>query len=238
MIPTFEAEGVRLYLGDAADVVPSLDGKHDLLLADPPYGIAYQSNFSGDKFGVILGDRGEVDVPGILAACVSRLRHQRHVYVFGPSKLLEPVPGLTAPVELIWDKENIGMGDLTLPWGPGHEPISFAVVIPSKAHREMGKGRLAAKMRRGSVLRCPRLPQKALRHPHEKPVDLLRQLVEASSCLSEWVLDPFMGSGSAVVAALLAGRQAVGIEQDPKHFETARRRIEALLPTLRTLESA
>lgn len=229
---------VTLYLGDAREIVPTLTGEVDLLATDPPYGIKYQSNFSGEKFDVIHGDSGEVDVPAILVACVKKLTKQRHVYVFGPAALLEGVAGLTSPVALIWDKENIGMGDLSLPWGPGHEPIHFAVHIPSAAHRAMGKGRLAARMRQGSVIRARRLPQRTLLHPHEKPVDLLRRIVEASSCLDETVLDPFMGCGSTVIAALVSGRRAIGIEIDERYFDEAVDRVQRIMPTLQLLESA
>lgn len=59
-------------------------------------------------------------------------------------------------------------------------------------------------------------------HPTEKPVDLMRQVV---SWTAGRVVDPFMGSGSTLVAAALAGQQAVGIELDQEYFETACRRV-------------
>lgn len=65
--PTFSTDGVDLYLGDSAVVVPDL-GDVDLLATDPPYGVAFQSNWrsDGEKFDVMQRDRGEVDVVGIL----------------------------------------------------------------------------------------------------------------------------------------------------------------------------
>lgn len=241
MTPTFEADGVQLFLGDAATVIPSLVETADLIATDPPYGVAYQSNRreATPQFDVIHGDRGEVDVPGILTAAMGKLRPNRHVYVFGPLSLIEGVEKLTAHVELVWDKENIGMGDLSLPWGPSHEALHFAVFVPSKANRARGDGRLSARLRHGSVLRALR-PNSAgvRRHPNEKPVEIMRQIVEASSCLGDTVLDPFMGSGSTVVAALLSGRRAIGIEKDEKHFREAVARVERVLPALRELESA
>jgi site-specific DNA-methyltransferase (adenine-specific) len=63
-------------------------------------------------------------------------------------------------------------------------------------------------------------------HPTQKPLALLGQWVAQFSDEGETILDPFMGSGTTGVAAVKAGRSFIGIERDPKHFETARRRIE------------
>ena len=63
-------------------------------------------------------------------------------------------------------------------------------------------------------------------HPTEKPVDLCRWLVRTYSNKGETVLDPTMGSGTTGVAAMLEGRNFVGIEKDEKHFERAAERIE------------
>ncbi len=52
------------------------------------------------------------------------------------------------------------------------------------------------------------------------------------------VFDPFMGSGSTIIAALLEGRKAVGIEIDERYFNIACERVERLLPLLDTLQNA
>lgn len=239
--PTFTAPGVDLFLGDSATILPTLDMVVDLIATDPPYGVEFQSNRreATEKFEVMQGDRGEVDVAGILRACVLKLRRGRHVYVFGPPEPMQAIDRLTAHMTLIWDKEHLGMGNLALPRGPSHEPINFAVTQLSKANREAGSGQLSARLRQGSVLRAERLNSIGVkRHPSEKPVAVMRQIIESSSCLGELVADPFMGSGSTIIAALLEGRRAVGIENDPKYFEVAKKRVEGLLPLLGQLEGA
>jgi site-specific DNA-methyltransferase (adenine-specific) len=241
MTPTFSAPGVDLFLGDSAAILPDLDLAFDLIATDPPYGVEFRSNRreATEKFEVMQGDRGEVDVAAILRACVLKLRRGRHVYVFGPPEPLRAVERLTAHMTLIWDKGITGMGDLSMPRGPSHEPINFAVTELSKVNREKGYGNLSARVRQGSVLREQRLQSGGVkRHPSEKPVAVMRQLIESSSCLGELVIDPFMGSGSTVIAALLEGRRVVGIENDPKYFEVAKKRVESLLPLLDKLEGA
>lgn len=228
-----------LYLGDAAIVVPTLDDV-DLLATDPPWNVAYESSYRrASSFGVIHGDRGEVDVNAILRQSVDKLRRNRHAYVFGPSKLITGIEKLTTVTELTWDKELIGMGDLSLPWGKSHEPIQFAVAVHSKSDRAAGRGALAARLRQGSVLRGMRANGvTSNRHPHEKSLAVMRRLIEASSNIDDVVLDPFMGSGSTVVAALVEGRCAIGVEIDERYFDLACERVSRILPTLKMLESA
>lgn len=222
--PYYSDDAVTIYHGRWEDVMPTLDVAVDLVVTDPPYCQNYKSN-RGQDHRAIEGDDGTFDLPGMLDAVARVLRRGRHLYLFGPGS----VEGsrFTAAVELVWDKQIIGTGDLTLPWGKSHEPITFAVYEPSKANRDKGYGRLAARMRKGSVISCQRTQGGATsRHPTEKPVDLLRELIESSSCMGETVLDPCMGVGSTLVAAVAEGRKAVGIEMDERYCETAVARMK------------
>ena len=223
MAPYYDHDGITIYHGDCREVLPLLIPGFDLLLTDPPYGISYKSN-RGSDHAAIVGDDDTLDVPAVLAQAARLLRRSRHAYIFGDIDLSSTA--LTAKVELVWDKGVVGMGDLSLPWSTSHEPITFAVYEPSIANREKGYGRLAARMRKGSVLRCIRTNgQGTNRHPTEKPVEVLRQLIESSSVLGETVLDPFMGVGSTLVAAHMEGRNAVGIETDERYCEIAASRL-------------
>jgi site-specific DNA-methyltransferase (adenine-specific) len=118
------------------------------------------------------------------------------------------------------------MGDLAIPWAGQHEYIQFAVYFPSTADRDNDRGRLTARLRQGTILRVTRLTGNAVTdHPTEKPVALLRQLIESSSCIGETVLDMFAGVGSTLVAARVEGRRAIGIELDERYCEIAARRL-------------
>lgn len=61
-------------------------------------------------------------------------------------------------------------------------------------------------------------------HPTPKPLWLMKQLIEASSTANQIVLDPFMGSGTSLVAAKTLGRRAVGIDMDERYCELAAKR--------------
>jgi len=63
-------------------------------------------------------------------------------------------------------------------------------------------------------------------HPTEKPLSVLKPLVETFSDAAGIVLDPFSGSGSSLLAAKMLGRSYIGIELDPTYHAIAVRRLE------------
>lgn len=227
MEPFYTDENCIIYCGDAAKVVEALEsGIANLIVTDPPYGQGFVSG--KNSHAPIHGDDGSVDVRTIIDRAARRLLARgRHAYVFGPIDLRGTC--LTAQTEIIWDKESVGMGDLQSPWGLSHERITFAVQEISAANRAKGYGNLSARIRKGSVIRATkRTGDAAHRHPTEKPVSVLRQLIESSSVMGETVLDPFMGSGSTLEAAALEGRFGIGIEIDPEHCRKAAERMRSL----------
>lgn len=226
--PYYEDADVTLYHGDCRDILPDLEPA-DLLVTDPPYGVNFRSNRRGDRFDFIAEDDDPTGMASLVGEAIrSNLKRYRHAYVFGPLDFgpLVAAGVVQDSVELIWDKQMLGMGDLSIPWASQHEAIQFLVAVKSKANVKKGEGRLAARLRRGSILSHQR-PNSvgAKNHPTEKPVNLLRELIESSSCFGEMVLDPFVGSGSTLVAAKLEGRKAVGIEIDERYCEVAARRL-------------
>ena len=62
-------------------------------------------------------------------------------------------------------------------------------------------------------------------HPSQKPIQLLRMIVEKYTNSGDLILDPFMGSGTTGVACMQTGRNFIGIEIDPKYYAIAEKRI-------------
>ena len=127
----------------------------------------------------------------IMRAVITGIQYRAHCYIFGTFDWA----GLPLDhfCQLIWDKGLCGMGDIEQPWGLQHEPITFAIYESSKQHRIDGRGKLSVRLRKGSVLRVPRLNGISNQHPTEKPVLLLRQLIESSSVIGDLVLDSVYG---------------------------------------------
>lgn len=228
--------------GDARDpaVIAQVPDWYGLLCTDPPYGIRYNSGRS-NTFTEIPGDDGTVDWPAVLGQWVGLvgttrgLAPSRHTYVFGysPEQLTEPLRLGKGATTLIWDKLDIGSGDLTSPWGPGHEPITFGVHVKRPSDRQAGAGNLSARLRRGTVLRYPRPGRGRARHSNQKPIPLLQDLIESSTVRahriedSDLVVDPCAGSGSTGVAAILSGRRAFLVEVNRADAEQCVHRIRA-----------
>lgn len=199
----------RLILGDATKIAPILFN-FDSIVSDVPYGMDYQSGYATDA---LWGDERRIRGDGntIARDLICLFADQVPALIFGTWKV--PRPASTRQV-LIWDKGGaLGMGALDIPWKPDHEEIYV-----------LGKG-FVGRRDCGSVLYCPPVQSMAKngrQHPNEKPVGLMSMLIAKVPGV---ILDPFMGSGSTLVAAARAGRRAIGIETSPRHFETACRRL-------------
>lgn len=63
-------------------------------------------------------------------------------------------------------------------------------------------------------------------HPAPYPLELARRLIRMFSFVDDTVLDPFVGTGTTMIAAGKSGRSSIGVEVDPHYFERARRRVE------------
>ncbi|MFE9398607.1 DNA-methyltransferase [Streptomyces flavidovirens] len=222
--------------GDCRDpeVIAQAPDWYGLLATDPPYGIAYNSNRS-QRFTEIPGDDGTVDWPGVLAKWVGPegtfnggLAPSRHVYVFGytPTDLTGPLR-LGGTADLVWDKVDLGSGNLTAAWSPSHERITFGVHVKRASDRQKGAGNLSARLRRGSILRYQRPGRGSARHSNEKPVPLMAELIESSTVMGDLVVDPCAGSGSTGVAAVLEGRRAFLVEINRANAELAVQRVKA-----------
>lgn len=227
--PLYASERVVLYCADARDVLAGLASESaDAVVMDPPYGKAWRSNTRAERFDRIEGD-GAGEAAALLASVTADLvrvvRRTRHVYSFG---LPLSHPLLAAKAEIIWDKGRIGSGDLSCPWGPSHEVVNFYARAADKANVARNSGALAARLRHGSIVAVRRLnATQVSHHPTQKPVALMRQLIESSTCVGETVLDPFAGVGSTLVAAILEGRRAIGVEIDRAYVEIAVGRVQA-----------
>ncbi len=75
---------------------------------------------------------------------------------------------------------------------------------------------------------CPASEKKFGKHPTQKPLKIMKELISRVSNPGDVILDPFMGSGSTCVASTILGRKYIGIELNEQYFNIAKSRIENL----------
>lgn len=193
------------------------DESAQLILSDPPYGIGYQSRdgskIANDERPFIwwMHDAYRICKPGGGILCFTRWDIQDSF------KLALESAGFRIRSQVVWDKMVHGIGDCRTQFAPKHELIWWAV-----------KGKFSFPDRRPmSLISVPRPSGNNRKHPTEKPVELMRQLIEATTRRGDLVVDPFTGAGATGVAATLTGRRFYGVELNGKYARIARERIAA-----------
>lgn len=210
----YEEPGVTIYCGDCREILPRLP-KVDLVLTDPPYGIgeARANNAGRSKlalskdYGCSSWDDASPD-EWVFGLMRSRSRHQ---IIFGGNYF--PLPPSTC--WLVWDKLN-GNNDFTdceLAW----------TNLPGAVRR--------IQWRWQGMLQQDMTHKEYRDHPTQKPLAVMRWALSQAPDDCALVLDPFMGSGSTLVAAKAMGRQAIGIEREEKYCAIAVERLrQEVLP--------
>jgi DNA modification methylase len=194
--------------GNCRDVLPM---KADIVLSDPPYGIAYDTEQAKQEekqqFGAVYGDDEAFDP--------AHLMEYPDVILWGVNNYCNAIPPNVGQW-YFWDKvvqngQNVRIAEGEFAWHKlGTKPRAFRHLW-SGAYRASESGVRSV-------------------HPTQKPVVLMAWcLTVAKVAQSATVLDPYMGSGTTGVACVRSGRKFIGIERDPQHFETAVRRIRAAL---------
>lgn len=200
----YQDDLVELHLGDCRGIRGWLSA--DVLVTDPPYGVAYVSNRGFQKSEPISGDKS----PEIRDDALE-MWGDRPALVFGRWDITRPAG---TRHRLIWDKgPTPGMGDLSMPWGRSEEEIYV-----------LGRGFVGR--REPNVIRAQMLMSgdaRRPRHPTPKPVALMEALI--AKCPPGVVADPFAGSGSTLIAARNLGRRAIGIEIDERYCEMTVKRL-------------
>lgn len=225
MKPYYDNGTVTIYHGDCRDVAAHLPPQSvDLLLTDPPYGMAFVSGKTAAKLtvksdGVRQGIRV---VRSGLNALEPTFAEDMHALVFchwesWPDFYDNLCHLFSIRNALIWWKSGGGMGDLRHEYAKDYEILLFGA---------RSRGRELRGTRAGAVLRHNRVTAKERHVPFEKPVPLLAELIERHAPPGGLVLDPFLGSGSTLAAARLTGRRVVGIELDEQRCEIAASRLD------------
>ena len=210
--PYYEEPGFTIYHGDCREILPTLP-KVDLVLTDPPYGLAGSST---DKNEYISFSDDPSHVVEIVTFVLARYRDKRFVMTPG-QKLMFKYP---EPDAIGCFYYPAGTGSCS--WGfVGWQPIFYYGKDP---YLQDGKGRSM-----NSYQSTEQAEKNG--HPCPKPVKQWQKLIQRCSRDGETIMDPFMGAGTTLRAAKDLGRKAIGIEIEERYCEIAVKRLaQEVLP--------
>lgn len=225
MKPYYQDDYVTLYHGDCLEH-PELWAGADVLVTDPPYGIAWdRPETAGAKNSWynagIQGDSTTAARDTALAAWGA----DKPALVFGSLRAEYPDGWRQMLVFRKPKATASGMFGAFLPWRKDWEPIFVLGKVwpkePSVRSAVVETNALSAGGYTGYATKTG--------HPHTKPLDVMEQLIDATP--PGVIADPFAGSGSTLVAAKALGRRAVGVELEEKYCEIAANRLsQEVLP--------
>ena len=190
--------GQRLILGDCLQVMKEL-GRFDAVVTDPPYGIAADENpVRGSKKHEKKGWDKYRPHKDIFDLIINMSEEK---IIWGGNYFTDFLPPTMR--WLAWDKQqgDFSLADFELAWTSQNKAARIFRMSRGKANTD-GK-----------------------QHPTQKPIALMEWCLGFLPA-AKTVLDPFMGSGSTLVACQRMGRHGTGIELDPDYFDVACRRVE------------
>ena len=201
------------------------DNSIDLVVTDPPYGMAYRSNRRAVKHKSIQNDNDLFWLGDWCKELKRVCKPEAHLYIFCSwhnIDVFKQTLGAYFNVKniLVWEKNNHGSGDLLGDYAPKYELIIFC----SNGSKKLNGGRSS------NVIKCAKMPTD--NHPTEKPTNLLRHLIEKSTNKGDLVLDTFAGSFSTARACKEIGRDFICFEVEPEYCRTAKNLLNGVSVSL------
>jgi DNA modification methylase len=218
----------RVACGDSTDtgVVKALLGEvvPRLMVTDPPYGVEYDPEWRNQRglshssrTGKVLNDE-RADWSAAWALFPGNI-----AYVWHGALRSVPVAesltreGFTIRAQIIWAKERLVIGRGDYHWQ--HEPCWYAVRT---------KGNWTGDRKQTTLWTIPSGGQDTETiHGTQKPVECMRRPMLNNSSPGQAVYEPFLGSGTTLIAAQTSGRSCFAIEVDPLYVDVAIRRWQA-----------
>ena len=208
MQPYYEHAGITIYHGDCREFLSELP-PIDAVISDPPYGIHFDTDYTKFTSGL--------DV-----------KRRIHKPVYGDDQPFDPSPWLRFRSVVLWGA-NIYSSRLPrgswLVWDKRFSNGSAFLADAEAAWMNSGYGiHLLSVTQQGFIRPEP------IEHPTQKPVAVMRWCIEKARPKGI-ILDPYMGSGTTLVAAKNLGHTAIGIEIEEEYCEIAARRLsQEVLP--------
>ena len=223
----------RVMCGDSTQpeaVLRLMEGKKaDMVFTDPPYNVAYSSRGKNKALGQIENDEMSVDsfntfLCSFAKAFDDSLKGDCPIYLCHRDTAENAVPfyqvynnvGWKRSSSIIWEKNTAGMG--WQHYRSQHEVISYGWK-GKKPYFIDDRGRT-------TIWKLKRDATATYKHPTQKPVEVSEMAIINSSKQDDIVCDPFLGSGSTLIACEKTNRICYGMELDPKYVDVIIKRYE------------
>lgn len=232
---------VELHLGDCLEVMRGMpENSVDTCITDPPYRLTSGGHTDGhnglcEHFDRLWGysNNGELfNVPNFedwLPLVFSTSKENAELFMMVNDKNLQGALNTATNTKyklhnlIVWDKQI----KIVNKWFMKQcEYILYFWKGNARKINDMGTSQLFS-MNPGNI------GNKI--HPSEKPVELMKMIIENATNEGDTILDPFMGSGTTGVACVQTGRNFIGIEIDPTYFAIAEKRIADAQKQLRLI---
>lgn len=224
--------GATLYLGNALNVLPTL-GKVDHLIADPPYEAIMHASKSGIK-GLVRPD-GTHHCKPLDFEPIDTIRDQfveistpmtdGWFIAFCTSEGVGRWADTINASEMKYKRACVWIKPDSTPQMNGQGPAQGAEhFVCAWAGKGFAKWNAGGK--RGVYTHCVNNAERTGLHPTEKPRRLMSEIIADFTNPGELICDPFMGSGTTGVSAVMAARRFIGVELNETYFDIACRRIE------------
>ena len=197
-----------------------------LMVTDPPYGVEYDPSWRNQagaaktkRTGKVLNDdRADWrEAWALFSGDVAYVWHGA-LHAATVAESLEAA-GFNIRSQIIWAKERLVLSRGDYHWQ--HEPAWYAV-------KKTGKGHWAGDRKQTTLWQIPSKDQDAKTvHGTQKPVECMRRPILNNSSPGQAVYEPFMGSGTTLIAAETTGRVCYGIELNPAYVDVAVERWQA-----------
>ena len=256
--PYFSDKDFTLYLGDSTKILESLpENSIDMIFADPPYNLSNggMSIHAGRRVKVDKGDwdksKGFKDDYDFhyrwLEACKRVLKPSGTLWVSGTYHSIyqcgHALQALNYHIlnDISWFKPNAAPNLSCRFFTASHETIIWVRKDKKAKHTfnykliktgdwsEDKMKKPGLQMRSVWSIGTPKPAEKKFgKHPTQKPLDLLKRIVLASTNKGDVILDPFTGSSTTGIASVLNGRKFIGIDMDKGYLELSKKRFSDL----------
>ncbi len=251
--------------GDCIEILKTIPDKSiDLIFADPPYNLQLKGDLwrpNNTKVAAVNDDWDKYDnftaydsfTVKWLTECRRALKDNGAIWVIGSYHNIFRVGKIIQDLDywilndILWIKTNPMANFKGTRFNNSHETLIWASKSekskPTFNYKIMKTHNEDKQMRSDWLIpicsgkeRAKLNGEKA--HSTQKPLALLRRIINATSNPGDIILDPFLGSGTTAVAAKELGRSYIGIERDNKYIKVAEKRLDETVPLEKTLVSS